>query len=63
MKNIDIREAAANAGVKLWQIADKLGIYDGNFSRRLRKELPEEEKKKIFSIIDELVKEEQQCEE
>lgn len=63
MKNIDIREAAANAGVKLWQIADKLGIYDGNFSRRLRKELSEEEKKKIFSIIDELVKEEQQCEE
>lgn len=63
MKNIDIREAAARAGVKLWQIADKLGIYDGNFSRRLRNELSEEEKKKIFSIIDELVKEEQQCEE
>lgn len=57
LKNKDIRVAAATAGVKLWQIADKLGIYDGNFSRKLRKELPEKEKEKIFSIIDELVKE------
>ena len=54
-KNIDIREKAKTAGVKLWQIADKLGITDGNFSRKLRKELSESEKTHVFEIIDELV--------
>lgn len=51
MKNIDIREAAKANNVKLWEIADCLGMTDGNFSRKLRKELPENEKEKIFGII------------
>ena len=54
MHNKDIRQAAADAGVKLWQIAEKLGINDGNFSRKLRKELPQEDKNSILAIIDEL---------
>lgn len=54
LKNQDIRRTAAGAGVKLWQIADKLGIADCNFSRKLRKELPQDEKEHIFSIIREL---------
>ena len=54
MQNLDIRQRAENAGVRLWQIADKLQINDGNFSRRLRKELPQPEKEKIFGIIQEL---------
>jgi hypothetical protein len=54
-KNIDIREKAKASGVKLWQIADKLGINDGNFSRKLRKELSESEKARVFEIIAELV--------
>ena len=54
MKNTDIRTEASNSGVKLWQIAEKLGINDGNFSRKLRKELNPEEKAKIKSIIAEL---------
>lgn len=52
--NNDIRMRAEKAGVRLWQIAEKLGINDGNFSRKLRHELPQEEKEKIFRIIDEL---------
>ena len=40
--NQNIRKAAAGAGVKLWQIADKLGYTDSYFSRLLRKELPED---------------------
>ena len=51
-KNIEVRSAAASAGVKLWQIADALGVNDGNFSRKLRKELPQAEKAKIFAIIE-----------
>lgn len=54
MKNLDVRRAAAGNGVRLWQIADALGIADCNLSRKLRKELPDEEKKAIFAIIQDL---------
>lgn len=46
--NRDIRRAAAFSGVCLWQIADSLGITDANFSRKLRRELPADEKEKII---------------
>ena len=57
MYNLDIRAAAAGAGVKLWKIAEALNINDGNFSRKLRRELPDEEKQRIFGIIEKLSKE------
>ena len=57
MTTQDIRRTAAGAGVKLWQIAGALGIADCSLSRKLRRELPTEEKEKIFSIIRELAKE------
>ena len=57
MHNQDIRQAATGAGIRLWQIASALNINDGNFSRKLRKELPDEEKAKIFAIIEQLAKE------
>lgn len=57
MKNLDVRRAAAGNGIRLWQIADALGIADCNLSRKLRKELPDEEKKAIFAIIQDLSRE------
>lgn len=57
MNNQDIRRTAAGAGVKLWQIAEALGIADCSLSRKLRRELPKEEKDQIFSIIRELSQE------
>ncbi|WP_295629755.1 hypothetical protein [uncultured Intestinimonas sp.] len=57
MSNQDIRRTAAGAGVKLWQIADALGIADCSLSRKLRKELPQEEKEEIFTIIQKLSQE------
>lgn len=57
MKNAEIRKAASDAGVKLWQIAEMLGIADCNFSRKLRRELPDDEKEKILDIIKELSQE------
>jgi len=56
-KNFEVRSAAASAGVKLWQIADALGVNDGNFSRKLRKEFTPEEKERILEIIDRISKE------
>lgn len=57
MANLDIRSAAVAAGVKLWRIADALGIADASLSRKLRKELPPQEKEKIISIIRKLSEE------
>lgn len=51
MSNFDIRTEAISAGVKLWQIANKLGLSDSSFSRKLRKELTAEEKARIRAII------------
>lgn len=58
MTNNAVRLYAAGKGIRLWQIAEKLGIADCNFSRKLRKELPQEERDRIFAIIDELEREE-----
>ena len=52
--NTDIYNEAKCANVRLWQIADRLGMMDSNFSRKLRKELPVEEKAKIRQIIADL---------
>lgn len=57
MRNIEVREAAKEAGVFLWEVADRLGIRDNEFSRRLRKELPAAEKEKALSAISEIVSE------
>lgn len=43
--NADIRERAKAKGIKLWQVAEQLHINDGNLSRKLRFELPQEEKR------------------
>lgn len=55
--NKRIRAVAAAAGVKLWQIADKLGIVDATFSRQLRKEFSPEKRKQVLQIIRELEQE------
>ena len=57
MNNIAIREAAKKHRVRLWQVAEVYGCNDGNFSRKLRRELPAEEQKRIMSIIETLAKE------
>lgn len=57
MSNKDIRVAAKNAGICLWQIADRLGVNDGNFSRKLRREFTQTEREKIMCIIAELERE------
>lgn len=57
MKNNDIRQEVQKANVKLWQIAEKLGVTDSTFSKMLRKELSAEQKEKIFTIIATLKKE------
>ncbi len=55
--NVQIREAAKASGIRLWQVAERYGLSDGNFSRKLRRELPQHEQVRILGIIDDLAKE------
>ena len=57
MFNQEIRRMAAGNGVRLWQIAEALGIADCSLSRKMRKELSQNEKEKIARIIREISKE------
>lgn len=54
MTGVEVRKLAKESGVFLWQIAEKLGINDGNFSRKLRKPLSDADTAKILGIIDQL---------
>lgn len=54
MNNSEIKKYAAEKKVRIWQIADKLGIADYSLSRKLRHELPDEEKVRIINLIDEI---------
>lgn len=58
--NMVIRTASKSAGVRLWQIAEALGIQETALSRKLRHELPTEEKNKILGIIEALAQERQE---
>lgn len=55
--NMEIRNAAKRAGIRLWQVAERIGVNDGNFSRKLRQELPPQEREKILVIINEMAAE------
>ena len=55
--NQKIRRTAAASGVRLWQIADALGLTECYFYRLLRKELPADKQEEILRIIAELEEE------
>ncbi|MBE6845646.1 MAG: hypothetical protein E7508_08070 [Ruminococcus sp.] len=53
-KNIEIRKAAKENGVFLWEIADKLGVSEPTLNRYLRKEMPDSLKAKFHSAIEQI---------
>lgn len=54
MSNQDIRIAMIQANIKQYQVADKLGIAEHNFSRKMRYEISEKEKARVLQAIEEL---------
>lgn len=56
MCNVEIRAAFMAAGIKQWELARALGLSETSFSRKLRWELPETEKKRVLSAIEELAR-------
>lgn len=54
LRNNDIRMYAKKQGVRLWQVADALGMLETALSRKLRYELSVKEKELIKTVIDKL---------
>lgn len=54
MENMRIRNEAKKHGVMLWQIAERYGVNDGNFSRKLRRDMSTDEQDRIIDIIHEI---------
>lgn len=54
MTGTEVKRLAKQNGVYLWQIAEKLRINDGNFSRKLRKPLSDEDTARVLAAIDQL---------
>lgn len=57
MANEHIKQAARESGVKLWQVAERWGCTDGNFSRKLRRPFSPADERRALEIIDEIRKE------
>lgn len=51
MENMEIRHEAARNGLKLWEVAEACGVTDSTFSRKLRRELPSEQRDHILNMI------------
>lgn len=52
MTNIEIRNALKKKRMFNYELAELLGVTEWTLSRKLRKELPPEEKQKILDIIE-----------
>jgi len=55
--NQDIRQAARRNGVRLWRIADRLGIHDSNLSRKMKERTAQRGETKNLRIIEEIAEE------
>lgn len=55
--NSDIRVCAFQNDIRMYRIAEKLGIHYVTLNNKLRKKLSTEEKRKIFNVIEELKEE------
>lgn len=51
MTGQEIRSLILESGLKLWQVADELGMNDSNFSRKLRKPFDEKAVAAVKSAI------------
>ena len=54
LANDELRKTARRFGVPLWMVAAEMGISEPTMTRRLRRELPEAEQRKILNIVSDL---------
>lgn len=56
MNNLEVRAAIKHARLFGYEVAEALGISETHFSRKLRKEMPPEEKERVLAAIEKLAK-------
>ena len=54
--NIEFREAAKRNGVRMWQVAEALGITPAALSVALRHELPDDLKENALQAVNDIAK-------
>ena len=59
MANDEVKAYAKQAGVRLWEVAERLHITDVSLSKKLRYVLDPEYKSRIIKIVDQIAKEKQ----
>ena len=52
MANDEVKAYAKQAGVRLWEVAERLHITDVTLSKKLRYELDPEYKSRIIKLVD-----------
>lgn len=55
--NNELKYYAQCRGVRLWQVAEKFGVTDASFSRKLRKKFSKEDAEKFKLYVDEIASE------
>lgn len=50
-RNKEVREEMRKTGITQWRLGELLGVSENTVNRKLRKELPEEEKQRILAVI------------
>lgn len=58
-KNVNLRQAAKNAGVCFWQIADLWGVSEAYMTRFMRRNLTEEERSRFLNAVQIIASDEQ----
>ena len=53
-ENAEIQALANSKGVYMWQIAERYGLHESNFSRLLRHPLSASDRERIVRIINQL---------
>lgn len=56
-RNKELRGYAEQKRVKLWEVAERFGITDAAFSRKLRKEFSKEDAEQFRLFVDEIANE------
>ena len=60
MVNLEIRQAMRINGVFSYEVAEAMSISEATMTRKMRRELPEEEKQRILAVIERLAQEKQE---
>jgi len=59
VNNVDLKMEAVRHGVRLYQIAQYLGISESCFNQKLRNELSDEDRKSILKAIKDIAESKQ----